>query len=552
ERNHSRPFFYVQPPSQPYFLYQHWQMNNPYSHYGLPGGFNFGRPAVHPYMYMHYPGFVYPPGPVYPVDHRRVFEPRHPAPAWSDVPPRQHCSQPCREMACSEAQTDPSDAVNKLIECLGKIRELDSGVASQSSGIFSPADEKKSEEEAEALPLVPEASCLGSVSTTCSDSAVAVYDAESSNRSHDPLSWSGGLEEDLPLDSSSVHEECSQQPGEVSDIQTSTSVTPLSVPNELLRPAKMASSQPGRQDAEHDDKGPKAERQGADQDYQIIKLPFESILATEDQAAGQRYGYLSMRSTHERMSVLSPSLDELSSREDIFSTDLDDADLYPKRVYAGRRLVEVVSRSPRAAEEVEEVWLGGSKRYVCACCGKNLTKVASRGKGHRTCWDEGGDSDEDSQYGQGCEQPVRVVVRKHVVPRKCHSALPWHVTKAAYKRGQYEDPADPANPEEGPALKLEVSEENPEESNDLQRGTCQGRSSWTRPRGTRWSCADVGNSFTERLGREALPPSDSGRWGDAGVIPRRRPMAQRQGDKVFFTVTERTLARICDWTLDGF
>lgn len=33
-----RPFFYVQPPSQPYFLYQHWQPNHPYGHYGLPGG----------------------------------------------------------------------------------------------------------------------------------------------------------------------------------------------------------------------------------------------------------------------------------------------------------------------------------------------------------------------------------------------------------------------------------------------------------------------------------------------------------------------------------
>lgn len=36
--HHPRPFFYVQPPSQPYYLYQQWQMNNPYSHYGLPGG----------------------------------------------------------------------------------------------------------------------------------------------------------------------------------------------------------------------------------------------------------------------------------------------------------------------------------------------------------------------------------------------------------------------------------------------------------------------------------------------------------------------------------
>lgn len=428
-------------------------------------------------MYMQYPGFVYPHGPVYPVDHRRVFEPRHHTPAWSDVPHRQHYSQPCREMACSEAQTDPSDAVNKLIECLDKIRELDSGVASHSSEIFSPADEKKSEEEAEALPLVSDVRCLESLSTTCSNSTLAVYDAESSHRSLDPLSWSGGLEEDLPLDSSSVHEECSKQPVEVSDIPTSTLVTDLSVPKELLRPAKSASGQPEQQDAEYEDKGMKLEHQEANREYQIIKLPFESILTTEDQAASQHYSYLPMRSTHERMSVLSPSLDELSSREDIFSTDLDDADLYPNRVYAGRRLVEVVSRSPRATEELEEVWLQGSKRYVCACCGKNLTKVACRGKGHKICWDEGGDSDEDSQYGQGCERPVRVVVRKHVVPRKSHSVLPRHVTKPVYKRSQYKDPADPANPEEGPALKLEASEENPEESSDRQRGTRLGKSS---------------------------------------------------------------------------
>lgn len=35
---HPRPFFYVQPPSQPYYVAQNWQMNNPYGHYGLPGG----------------------------------------------------------------------------------------------------------------------------------------------------------------------------------------------------------------------------------------------------------------------------------------------------------------------------------------------------------------------------------------------------------------------------------------------------------------------------------------------------------------------------------
>lgn len=345
-------------------------------------------------------------------------------------------------------------------------------MASQASGSFSPAEEKKSEEEGEALPLVPDASCLESLST----STMAVYDAESSQRSPGPLSWSGGLDEDLPLDSSSVHEERSEQTVEVTDTQTSSSVTNPSVPEELLGPAGSASTQPGRPEAECGDKDPKTEHQEAHEDFQILKLPFESILTSEDPASSHLYSYLSRRSTQERMSVLSPSLDELSSREEMFSTDLDD-DLYPKRVYAGRRLVEMVSRSPRAPEEVEEVWLQGSKRYVCACCGKNLAKVACRAKGHKICWDDGGDSDEDSQYGPDREQPVRVVIRKQAVPRKSHPVLSRIGTKLVYKRSPYKDPAGPAPPEEGPVLKLEASEENPEASSDLQRGTCPGTSS---------------------------------------------------------------------------
>lgn len=345
-------------------------------------------------------------------------------------------------------------------------------MASQASGSFSPAEEKKSEEEGEALPLVPDASCLESLS----NSTMAVYDAESSHRSPGPLSWSGGLDEDLPLDSSSVHEERSEQTVEVTDTQTSTSVTNPSVPEELLRPAGSASTQPEQPEAECGDKDLETEHQEAHEDFQILKLPSESILTSEDPASSHLYSYLSRRSTQERMSVLSPSLDELSSREEMFSTDLDD-DLYPKRVYAGRRLVEMVSRSPRAPEEVEEVWLQGSKRYVCACCGKNLAKVACRAKGHKICWDDGGDSDEDSQYGPDREQPVRVVIRKQAVPRKSHPVLSRIGTKLVYKRSPYKDPAGPAPPEESPVLKLEASEENPEASGDLQRGTCPGTSS---------------------------------------------------------------------------
>ncbi|KAM9337145.1 bucky ball [Symphorus nematophorus] len=544
---HPRPFFYVQPPSQPYYLYQHWQMSNPYSLYGLPGGFNFGRPCINPYQYMQYPGFVFPHAPIYPMDHRRMFEPRFHAPPWNDAPRQQYHPQPHgrRETASSEAQTDPSDAITKLIECLDKIRggerELDSGIASQSSGMFSPGEEKKSEEQGHVLPSVPDGSHLESPAVTFSDSTTAVYDGESSHRSLDVLSpqgcWSGGLEEELPLDSSSVHEECPEleqsaadehflplEKEEVTDIQSDTSVTDQNVPKcdakELPDPIlPPTASQPVLKDPKSGDKVSEIEHPKADHDYQILKLPFESVLTPGGAEAGHLsspaapyyYNYLSMHTTtHERMSVLSPSLDELSSRDEMFSTDLDDVDLFPKHVYAGRRLAEVVSGSPQAAVE-EEVWLPGTKRFMCACCGKSLAKGTARSKVHSSKMyrDEGGDSEEDGgRYMRGCEQPVRVVVRKHSAPKKSHSVPQRHAGKPWYKRCQYKDPLDPGNQEEGrDVCKQEAADGEVGEmtSSELQCRTCQ-----------------------DRLCREDLTTSDQGRWGDGDVIPRRRQTAPLQ------------------------
>ncbi|KAK2814361.1 hypothetical protein Q5P01_000590 [Channa striata] len=480
--HHPRPFFYVQPPSQPYYLYQHWQMNNPYSHYGLPGGFNFGRPCVHPYQYMQYPGFIFPPALIYPTDYRRMFDPRFPAPTWGDVPRQQQHMQPQgrREMACSEAQTDPSDAITKLIECLDKIRaselqaaerELDSGVASQTSGMFSPEGEKKSEEQVAA----PDDSHLDSPAVTYINSTAAEYDGESSQRSIEGLNpqecWSGGLDEELPLDSSSVHEDCPEleQPlgderltlerEEVTSIQSDILVTDQSVPRceseELhkstppLAPS-CSSSQPAHKEAKSTDKISKTEPLAGSfdetkSDHQILRLPSESVLppgagCLSSPAAPYYYNYLSLQTTHERLSVLSPSLDELSSRDEMFSTDLEDVDLFPKRVYTGRRLTEVTGASPpQAVEEVEEVWLPGSKMLVCTCCGKSLAKGTSRSKVHssKAYRDEAGDSEDESGYSRGCEQPVRVVVKKHSAPRKAHSVPLRHTAKPWYKRGQY-------------------------------------------------------------------------------------------------------------------
>lgn len=468
-----------------------------------------------------------------------MFEPRFHTPTWNEMPRQQHQPpQPHgrREMACSEAQTDPSDAITKLIECLDKIRanelqgaerELDSGVASQTSGMFSPGEEKKSEEQSAAhlLPLGRDDNRLESPAVTFSDSTTAVYDGESSQRSLDALSphgcWSGGLEEELPLDSSSVHEECPdlEQPAEeehflplekadVTDIQSDIFVTDQSVPKcdaeELTKQREdpvlpltpspsFSSSQPVLKDAQSDNKVSKTEHQTAsfeeaDPSFQILKLPFESVLTSGAAGAGRLssptapyyYNYLSMQTTHERMSVLSPSLDELSSRDEMFSTDLEDVDLFPKHVYTGRRLAEVVSGSPQAAGEVDEVWLPDTTRFTCACCGKSLAKGAGRSKVHNSKMyrDKAADSEEESRYGRGCEQPVRVVVRKHSAPRKSHSVPPRHA-KPWYKRGQYKVPSDPGDQEEGHDLcKQDPADGDIGEmtSSELQCRTCQGKS----------------------------------------------------------------------------
>lgn len=489
---------------------------------------------MHPYQFMQYPGFVYPHAPIFPMDYRRMYEPRfHAPPPWSDLPRQQHHQQPQgrRETACSEAQTDPSDAITKLIECLDKIRagelqgaerELDSGVASQSSGMFSPTEEKKSEEQGHVLASAADASHLESPAVTFIDSTTAVYDGESSQRSLEGLSphgcWSGGLEE--PLDSSSVHEESPDvdqaavdkhflplEQEEVTDIQPDISMaskycTEETNLHELPEPSPKSCN-----------KSSKTDHVKSDSSYRILKLPFGSVLTSGEAAAGHlpshaassyHYNYLSMHSTHERMSVLSPSLDELSSRDEMFSTDLDDAELFPKHVYAGRRLTEVVG-SPHAAEDVEDVWLQGSKRPMCTCCGKSLAKGASRSKVHgvKVYRDEAGDSEEEGRYGRGCE-PLRVVVRKHSAPRKNQSVPVRHAPKPWYKRGQYKDPSDPIDQEE----EHDVCKQEAADS-EMQCRTCQ-----------------------DRLCREELSTSDQGRRGDGDGVPRRRQATQLQRQEI--------------------
>ncbi|KAK7881291.1 hypothetical protein WMY93_029700 [Mugilogobius chulae] len=539
QRTHQRPFFYVQPPShQPYYMYQQWQMNQPYGHYGLPAGFNFGRPCLNPYQYMQYPGFVFPHAPLYPMDYRRMFEPRFPSPHWDNSARHQPPGPPPqppghRETACSEAQTDPSDAIAKLIECLDKMqagdtsqrteRELDSGVASQSSAMFSPVEEKKKEVERQNRELSKNESCLETPTSTFS--TIAVYDGDSSRRSLEALSprecWAG--EEEPPLDSSSVQEEENDEKAEeqvvpvekgarehndVAGIQTDTSATDQNVPmcEDLI--AKLA----------QEEKASVTDLK-VDSSFQILKLPFE--LASEAKGMSRLaqdpyyYNYLSLQSTHERMSVLSPSLDELSSRDELFSTDLDEVELIPRQVYAGGG---GGTRRAMTEEVVDEIWAIGSKRFVCACCGKNLPRGASgRSKVHCTKMylDEVVDSDEDARYLRACDQPIRVVVRKHTGARKTQP-LPQRLTKSWTRRGPTRDQTEPSDQSQE---RTETQEEESVEGTELHR-VCQ-----------------------ERLCREG-PVSEQNRWTEAAVrrkttsaplqrqeLPQRKVMQHRPRDK---------------------
>nr|XP_057916420.1 bucky ball-like isoform X2 [Doryrhamphus excisus] len=547
---HPRPFFYVQPPSQPYYLYQHWQLNNPYNHYGLPGGFNFGRPCMAPYQYMPYPGFVFPHTPLYPMDYRRMFEPRFYTPAWNDGPrPQHHHSHVRRETASSEVQTDPSDAITKLIECLDKIRatelqgaerELDSGVASHSSGMFSPSEEKKGEEKGDAdiLPTALDATCSESPAVVFSDSTTAVYDGESSRRSLDILSpqvcWSGSLEEELPLDSSSVHEDGSDaekpapldpflahEKSEVTDIRSDVPVADHRSPKcdggDLMKrtdPSGPPSPSLVSSSSQPVLKEPQSGGKAANPGHQILKLPLDSVFTSgagpplPPSTTPYLYHHLSMQTTHERMSVLSPSLDELSSRDEMFSTDLEDVDLFPRQTYSGRRLAEVVGSDHAPENATEDMWLPGSKRFMCACCGKSLPKGGSRGKGYKVYRDEAADSEEDCRYGRGCEQPVRVVLRKQSAPRKPHCG-PLRQPKPWYKRSQHKDPVEPLDLDEGhDSCKVDSADGKPGEmtGGELQCRTCQ----------------------------ESLSFSEQCKWADGGGIPRRRQAAplQRQESSV--------------------
>uniref|UniRef100_A0AAY3ZXZ7 Bucky ball n=1 Tax=Denticeps clupeoides TaxID=299321 RepID=A0AAY3ZXZ7_9TELE len=482
--NHTRPFFYVQPPSQPYYMYQ-WHAN-PYHHYGFHGsGLPLPRPYVSPYSYMQYPGYIVPHAPVHPLDYRRVFDPHLGPMAAYDVTLRQQHQHGTarKETACSGAQTDPSEALNKLIECLDKLRssdvpsaerELDSGNASQSSGIFSPGEERKRAEPEDGSRGGEGQVCQGSPEAIFCDSGLAAYDG-SLEKLGQTTEWLVDSDGEPPLDTSSLHEDedeldlhqvCStegqifrSEPQPVRNLEDDrTDSKALQDREEHLKQGSVAPSHPpSSQDGTSVMSQEASEQSGAastsgdarhNEQSRVARLPCEKVLSAGVLQKGSPrrspsvppllplgqtyYSYCPPQLAHERISVLSPSLDELSSRDEMFSTDLEDLDLFPGHVYTEERLPEASSADSREALALqEEVCTVCHKRFTCAGCSLSVTKKAQRPKVHATGlygYDDAGDSDEEvveeksreehqSARGSMCDTPHRPGVKKPLMSR---------------------------------------------------------------------------------------------------------------------------------------
>ncbi|KAJ8337027.1 hypothetical protein SKAU_G00382470 [Synaphobranchus kaupii] len=470
--NHTRPFFYVQPPSQQYYYYQ-WQFNNPYGHYGAyPGqGGPYGRPYMAPYPYMPCPGYIMPHAPMQPIDYRRMFNP-HTSPGTDYDVRFHHQARAHRETASSETQTEARDAVSKLMVRLDRLQvseeaseenEQDSGVVSQTSGLFlhsaqAPSHEGQREDPDPESRVAAEAELRGELSPRSAvpfrrSTAAQCIAGSSPGCAEEPVRqevWSVGVDGVLPLDSSSCHEESDGGPVEDESVRlpapgklypdSDQSSCPMSdreenqgngrakiQAREEATPVMLPPTHPAKEDLEQRGEVPSPEKAGATDvreepvldtenlQYRILRLPCDEVTtggilqrdgplwpidstpcvdATLPPAGylpsslGDSFLYSYYPSVApDRQSVLSPSLDELSSRDDMFSTDLEDVESVSGRAYVGDGIPTEAARgaSDPGDENEGDLWKEEEERparetRLCASCGSCLNGGSERGK----------------------------------------------------------------------------------------------------------------------------------------------------------------------------
>ncbi|XP_048866757.1 bucky ball-like isoform X2 [Brienomyrus brachyistius] len=552
--HHPRPFFYVQPPPQLYYMYQ-WPMYNPYGQFGYPGsGLHFGRPYVSSVPYMQYPGYVIPHAPLHPIEYRRMFNPYMPPPATIDTRFCHDEGRGQRETVCSEAQTETSDGVNALLEGLGKLevreavgsgKQLDSGVVSPDSGIYFREERQKyvGQEEGH-VPMTTEQSDAPPQPPIMhpSDSAEGARDMESTQSVLKNVAqrqeWcvTSGV---LHFDGSSVCEDAMlAEPTESAQIcllaKTGLSAGPgdcdqrLGVCNQTgcgagtqsehvaLQNTTQGCEDPAKQSADpiwpmseclpshhstswldkaavllgngETSKAPPpagADDVGAagepaldfeDQPYRILRLPFDKVtpvgLLQEDNplwcvdqltnfippasylsSINNAYYSYYPQTAQERQSILSPSLDELSSRDEVFSTDVEDMDLIPGHVYmAGGEMADGICSTE---EPPGELALGSSSEEECSVCSRNTCATCgttlSKTKWSKLCspghCSEKGDTDEEIRDVCGGERDIpdtlKVTLKKLHVTKRSQSRG-QQVSRQKPKKSCCERPVDPA------------------------------------------------------------------------------------------------------------
>lgn len=362
---------------------------------------------------------------IHPVDYRRIHERNFPHASGCDASLRQyqHCQVAQRETTCVGAQTDPSEALNKLIECLDQLRASDS---SQTSGSLSPlTKEPKCEEESGKL--------ISKFNMADDNRGTSCSHVEHLTREEDSSPASGKEEEK----NEAVYHDCSESHSDLSQNHSLSGSCQEQSQDEKVQDEKVVetneemewvsciASRPSSQSSPvHCSFTKNTEDQSLIQkpeDFSccILHLPFEKVLSSSVYGASitppslgseLNYSYHTPELAHERVSVLSPSLDELSSHDELLSTDLDDLDLFPAQIYTKGKLAEVTSRKCHSSD----LCLVYPKRLTCATCGSCTFKELTRTK---MCHYE---DVEDSDEG---EWRLRSTVGKGHSTRKTHSLL---------------------------------------------------------------------------------------------------------------------------------
>ncbi|TSN21232.1 hypothetical protein Baya_9307 [Bagarius yarrelli] len=404
---------------------------DPFGQYGYLGPvFPFGRPCMSPYQFMQYPGYVVPHAPMQATDYRRAG-PLFPSVASYDLRFRQHFQQMSvhRETTSSEVQTEPGDSVSKLMDSLENLKACEkSEAAKQPKVMFSSTPAISFTQEVDKMNYGDEelnidpASRINKADRNELMNLVTLCDSAVDN----VVSSQGHFEECvlsdvLPLDSSFIRDERQSQDYKRGELEMPQHLYEKYGTNLARNQSHLTSDQDsGAHVSDCNEMSDLFESRASSQSEKVENLPANSAKVTEpllqiSADCGLPYQILrlpcnktttglllqkdldtllymdaaSMLPSKQypfgstcvhnyypqvapaRQSVLGPSLDELSSRDEMFSTDVEDDPPSGQTSRDGGKLDETSSvpacLETDPADEACSAWA-----KTCACCGASL------------------------------------------------------------------------------------------------------------------------------------------------------------------------------------